>query len=63
MDRYTRVLNGAADWGAFYRKNPDRLVEDYLHVSLKLFQKILLIMMFWSTTFVFIACRGRKQMA
>ena len=58
MDRYQKILNGAADWGAFYRKNPDKFVEEYLHVSLKLFQRILLIMMFWSTTFVFIACRG-----
>lgn len=33
-------------------------MEEYLHVNLKLFQRILLTMMFWSTTFVLIACRG-----
>lgn len=57
-ERYNRVLEGAADWGAFYRKNPEKFCKDYLHLRLKLFQKILLVMMFWSTTFVFIAARG-----
>ena len=58
MTRYERILNGAADWCDFYRKHPDRFVEEYLHIRLKLFQKMLLVMMFWSTTFVFIAARG-----
>lgn len=58
MDRYQKVLNGAALWGAYYRNNPDEFVENYLHIKLRLFQRILLIMMFWSTTFILIACRG-----
>lgn len=58
MSRYENVLNGAAAWGAFYRENVDKFVEDYLHVRLHLFQRIVLVMMFWSTTMVFIACRG-----
>lgn len=58
MDRYQNVLNGAAIWGSFYRQNPDKFVEDYLHIRLKLFQRILICMMFWSTTFVLVACRG-----
>ena len=58
MSRYRNILNGAATWGAFYRQNPDKFAEDYLHIKLRLFQKILLVMMFWSTTFVFIAARG-----
>lgn len=56
--RYDRILEGAAYWGAFYRKNPDKFAEDYLHIRLRLFQRILLVMMFWSTTFVLVACRG-----
>ena len=56
--RYNRIMEGAAIWGAFYRNNPDKFVEDYLHIKLKLFQRILIVMMFWSTTFVMIACRG-----
>lgn len=51
-------MEGAAEWGAFYRKNPDKLAEDYLHLRLKMFQRIVLVMMFWSTTFVLIAARG-----
>ena len=58
ISRYEKILNGAAFWGAFYRHNPDKFAEDYLHLRLKRFQRLLLVMMFWSTTFVLIACRG-----
>lgn len=58
MSRYEKIMNGAAYWGSYYRSNPDKLAEEYLHLNLKRFQKILLVMMFWSTTFVLIACRG-----
>ncbi len=58
MDRYQKVMDGAALWGSYFRANPDKFAEQYLHLRLKIFQKILLIMMFWSTTFVLIACRG-----
>ena len=51
-------MKGAAHWGAFFRKNPDIFVEQYLHIRLRLFQKILIVMMFWSTTFCWIAARG-----
>ena len=51
-------MNGAAIWGAFYRENPDLFARDYLHLRLRKFQKILLVMMFWSNVFVFIAARG-----
>ena len=56
--RYDRVMNGAAYWGAYYRENPALFVEEYLHIKLKLFQKILITMMMMSTTFAFIAARG-----
>ena len=45
-------------WGSFYRNNVDKFAQDYLHLRLKLFQRMLLVMMFWSTTFAMIACRG-----
>ena len=32
MSRYEKILNGAAFWGAFYRVNPERFVQDYLHI-------------------------------
>lgn len=57
-NRYQRVMDGAAYWGSYYRYNPDKFAEDYLHLKLKKFQKLLIVMMFWSTTFVLIACRG-----
>ena len=56
--RYRRVMNGAAVWASFYRNNPDRFAEDYLHLNLRLFQRVLLVMMFLSTVFVFVAARG-----
>lgn len=58
MTRAENVMNGAAYWGAYYRYHPEQFVEDYLHIRLRYFQKFLLDMMFWATTFVMIACRG-----
>ncbi len=57
-ERYRKVLYGAASYCGFYREHPDLFARDYLHINLRLFQRMLLTMMFWSTTFVFIACRG-----
>lgn len=51
-------MTGAAVWCSYYRANPHRFAKDYLHLDLHLFQKILLVMMNISTTFVFIASRG-----
>ena len=48
-------------WAAFYRANPQRFVEDYLHVKLKLFQKILIFMMNISNFFCYIAARGQGK--
>lgn len=58
MTRQERIAEGAAYWGAYFRHNPDKFAEMYLHIRLRLFQRLLLLMMFWSTTFVLIAARG-----
>ena len=58
-----RVLEGVAIWASYYRANIHRFVEDYFHIQLKLFQIFLLYMMNACSTFVFIACRGRRYMA
>lgn len=58
MSRVDKVMDGAAYWGSYYRENPDEFAKDYLHLKLRRFQKILLVMMFWSNIFVLIACRG-----
>lgn len=57
-EKSTRVLEGAAYWASFYRKNPQRFVIEYLNIKLKLFQKILIYMMMISTNFMYIASRG-----
>lgn len=58
MGTTDRLMAGIAAWCGFYRANPARFVHDYLHVKLKLFQKILITLMMISTVFVFIATRG-----
>lgn len=58
MNRYERIMSGAATWCAYYRYNPHRFVADYLHVKLRLFQKILIIMMNLCTVVTFIGARG-----
>lgn len=58
MTRRERIMLGAANYCAYYRHNVHRFAHDYLHLDLKLFQKILLVMMNAVTTFVFIGARG-----
>ena len=59
--RYERILAGAALWAGFYRANIHRFAEDYLHIELKWFQKILLFMMNVSRVFIYIASRGQGK--
>lgn len=58
MTRNERVMRGAVRYASFYRKNPHVFAEQYLHVRLKLFQKILIIMMNLCTTTIYIGARG-----
>lgn len=53
-----KIMRGVAEWCAFYRENMHRFVADYLHIELRLFQKIILLMMNISSITVFIASRG-----
>lgn len=57
-EREARVLAGVALWASYYRANINRFAADFLHLNLKIFQAILLVMMDVSTIFVFIASRG-----
>ena len=57
-NRRQKILDGVAVWCAYYRNNPHRFAQDYLHLDLRLFQKIMLVMMNWSSTSVFIGSRG-----
>lgn len=57
--RERRVMETVAKRAAFYRANPHRFVEDYLGITgLKLFQKILLVMMNENIYFIYLASRG-----
>lgn len=58
LSRMDKITEGAALWCAYYRANPHRLAKDYLHLNLHLFQKILIVMMNWSSTTAFIGSRG-----
>lgn len=57
-EHQTKVLEGVGIWAAYYRSNIHRFAMDFLHVNLKLFQMLLLVMMNLCTTFVFIGFRG-----
>lgn len=56
--KYEQIMAGAARWAGYYRANIHRFAHDYLHLDLHLFQKILLLMMNISVSFVFIGARG-----
>lgn len=60
-DRERVFLESVDIWTAFYRANPQRFVEDYLGIKLKLFQKILIFMMNVSNFFCYIAARGQGK--
>jgi len=58
MTRIEKITEGVGVWTAYYRARPHKFAEDYLHLDLKLFQKILLVAMNISTIFIMIAARG-----
>lgn len=53
-----KTLKSVEFWCGYYRSNPHRFAQDILNLDLKLFQKILLVMMNWCTSLSFIAARG-----
>ena len=56
-----KLLEGVGIWGSFYRENPQRFVEDYLNIKLKLFQKFLIYAMMHNNHFMFWAARSMKK--
>ena len=34
QEKSERVMEGVAYWGAYYRKNPQRMVKEYLNINL-----------------------------
>ncbi len=61
MTRREKVMIGAAHYVAFARKHPDIFAEQYLHVRLRLFQRILILMMNICTSFCYCGSRGQGK--
>lgn len=53
-----KLMNGIAAWASYYRSRPDVCAEEYLGLSLKPFQKILLYCMVTYNYTAFFASRG-----
>lgn len=56
-----KIMNTVAWRASYYRENPDRFVRDYLGITLKTFQKILIWEMMHNNYFMFIAARGMSK--
>ena len=56
-----RLMNGIALWCSFYRLFPHIFVKEYLGITLKPFQKILLYFMQHFNYFMYIASRGQGK--
>ena len=61
MNDDEKILNTAAFYAGYYRANPHRFAKDFLLLDLKLFQKILLYMMFVMDYFMYLASRGQGK--
>lgn len=62
FEREERVMNIVNERAGYYRANPHRFVKDYLGLSLRLFQKILLYAMMHYDCFYYIASRGQGKL-
>lgn len=58
LNKTDKLMNGVRQWAGYYREFPDEFVKDYLGISLKPFQKILLYCMMNNNYFAFFASRG-----
>ena len=58
QEKSERLMEGVAYWASYYRSNPQKFAKEYLNITLKLFQKIIIFMMMISTNFMFLASRG-----
>ncbi|QIW79984.1 terminase large subunit domain-containing protein [Bacillus tequilensis] len=56
-----RLMDGIGAWTSFYRANPHRFVKEYLGITLKLFQCILIYMMVHNHYFMYLASRGQGK--
>ena len=57
-DKSQKTMDTVAFRASYYRANPQRFVEEFLGIKLKLFQKILIWAMMMCDAFYFVAARG-----
>lgn len=60
-DKSEKLMTGIGIWASYYRSNPHRFAKEYLGISLKLFQVILIFMMNFSNYFMYLASRGQGK--
>ena len=58
LTKSEKLMQGINIWVSFYRARPDIFVEDYLGITLKPFQKVLLYVMMHYNYTMFLASRG-----
>lgn len=61
LNKSERLMQGIGIWASFYRSNPHRFAKEYLGITLKLFQVILIYMMNHSFYFMYTASRGQGK--
>lgn len=61
VQKSEQLMNVIAERASYYRANPHRFAEDYLGLKLKIFQQIILVMMFDCVSLVFLAARGLSK--
>lgn len=61
QNKSERLMEGIGIWASFYRANPHRFVREYLGITLKIFQVILIYMMNFNHYFMYLASRGQGK--
>lgn len=63
LTKSEKLMQGIELWVSFYRARPDIFAEEYLGITLKPFQKVLLYVMIHYNYTMFFASRGRLYLA
>lgn len=61
LTKSEKIMNGIATWAGFYRANPHRFILDFIGYRLKIFQMIILNLMFINNYFMYIAARSQGK--
>jgi len=61
LSKSDRLTQGVGTWASFYRANPQRFAKEYLGLNLKIFQQILLYVMFHNNYVQYFAARSQGK--